>query len=277
MARLGAQAARSSTPKPRGAAAAPQMRARLLHLFSPKLRTPTSQNRTPSKATSCSLKQKWGVGYRHPTPSQTRHRSCHRPSGPGGRIGAALGRAGGGERTPRVRAPAGIQPKGSRLPPKRWQDAAIVLGVGVRGGGFHQARVDGKAGGDGAARSCGAPGENGWRGWVRLGLRGNIQGGPPRSSPLTWSWKNSNRWAPELWTWRGQFCIKPSRVPSSTSTPSPAWKPWPSWAWGSGGSGRAQTAPEPPNAPSLEPTQVGRRKKNPKKNQNRLRFLPGDD
>lgn len=137
MARLGAQAARSSTPKPRGAAAAPQMRARLLHLFSPKLRTPTSQNRTPSKATSCSLKQKWGVGYRHPTPSQTRHRSCHRPSGPGGRIGAALGRAGGGERTPRVRAPAGIQPKGSRLPPKRWQDAAIVLGVGVRGGGFH--------------------------------------------------------------------------------------------------------------------------------------------
>lgn len=99
-------------------AAAPQMRARLLHLFSPKLRTPASQNRTPSRATSCAQKQKWGVGYRHPTPSQTRHRSRHRPSGPGGRIGAALGRAGGGEGTPRVRAPAGIQPRGSRLPPK---------------------------------------------------------------------------------------------------------------------------------------------------------------
>lgn len=102
------QGSRSSPPN--ACAASPPL---------PKLRTPAIQNRTPSRATSCALKQKWGVGYRHPTPSQTRHRSRHRPSGPGGRIGAALGRAGGGEGTPRVRAPAGIQPRGSRLPPQK--------------------------------------------------------------------------------------------------------------------------------------------------------------
>lgn len=47
-------------------------------------------------------------------------------------------------------------------------------------------------------------------------------------TPLTWSSRNSNRWALKLSTWKSQFCIKPSKLPSSTSTRSPSWRPWPS-------------------------------------------------
>lgn len=47
-------------------------------------------------------------------------------------------------------------------------------------------------------------------------------------TPLTWSSRNSNRWALKLSTWKWQFCIKPSKLPSSTSTRSPSSRPWPS-------------------------------------------------
>lgn len=34
---------------------------------------------------------------------------------------------------------------------------------------------------------------------------------------LTWGWRNSNIWGLKRWTSPAQFCIKPSRLPSSTS------------------------------------------------------------
>lgn len=46
--------------------------------------------------------------------------------------------------------------------------------------------------------------------------------------PLTWSSKNSNRWVLKLSIWKSHFCIKPSKLPSSTSTRSPSSRPWPS-------------------------------------------------
>lgn len=54
----------------------------------------------------------------------------------------------------------------------------------------------------------------GWRGGSRV--------------PLTWSSRNSNRWALKLSIWKSQFCIKPSKLPSSTSTRSPSLRPLPS-------------------------------------------------
>lgn len=50
------------------------------------------------------------------------------------------------------------------------------------------------------------------------------RGGP--RTPLTWSSRNSNRWALKLSIWKSQFCIKPSKLPSSTSTRSPSSRPW---------------------------------------------------
>lgn len=55
---------------------------------------------------------------------------------------------------------------------------------------------------------------SGWRGLSRM--------------PLTWSSKNSNRWVLKLSIWKSHFCIKPSKLPSSTSTRSPSSRPWPS-------------------------------------------------
>lgn len=34
--------------------------------------------------------------------------------------------------------------------------------------------------------------------------------------PLTWGWRNSNRWGLKRWTWPAQFSIKPWGLPSST-------------------------------------------------------------
>lgn len=45
--------------------------------------------------------------------------------------------------------------------------------------------------------------------------------------PLTWSSRNSSRWALKLSIWKSHFCIKPSKLPNSTSTRSPSSQPWP--------------------------------------------------
>lgn len=60
----------------------------------------------------------------------------------------------------------------------------------------------------------------------RGGPRGGDRGGS--WTRLTWSSRNSNRWALKLSIWKSQFCIKPSKLPSSTSTRSPSSRPWPS-------------------------------------------------
>lgn len=160
-----------------------------LHLRAEKLRsTHTPTQPLPSSAARC-----------------RRPRGLHR-SHRGMAAAPPRGRAPLPQLSAQCYRPPPARPDSPWLPPSRWGQAA-----GCR---RHTAR----RGPDPAGTATPPPpAPSRLLGAAAASPRAEGGGGRRRQRRLTWGWRNSNRWGLKRWTWPTQFCIKPSRLPSSTS------------------------------------------------------------